>query len=180
MTPVASKQFHQSRPHALTVRPPVVTKPASNEVLVKNNRMDSSSVPVFRPLVMDVPKMSTMANQNYVNNVFNRRLAFSDNLVPTQVNAMAYDIPAFQHIPNPLERVGISDNYISPNMVSSFNSKSDRESQTGQIYFEPTNPTPIYDPFLIEPTKKPLVDLRGHTMEVEPFVLYSHKKTLFF
>lgn len=93
----------------------------------------------------------------------NRRLAFSDNLIPTQVNAMAYDIPAFQHIPGPNSRVGYADDpYLSPNAIQqAFNTKA----QSSVKLTRPATTTAMYDPFLIEPTRKPVVDLRGHSVE---------------
>lgn len=145
----------------------VVVTPASNKL-----------VPAFRPIPMKNPQMSnnnnnmqftnmpaTRAtpsgdNMKYVTNVMNRRLAFADNLVPTQVNAMAYDIPSFQTIPSPNARVGQASPYHSPNAIQPVEFK-DKYSAYGA---KPENPN-FYDPFLPEPTRKPLVDLRGHSVE---------------
>lgn len=162
---VTPRPMQYSRPHALTVRPPpkmenVVMTPASNKL-----------VPAFRPIPMkNVPQQMTYMqstratpaadNMKYVTNVMNRRLAFADNLVPTQVNAMAYDIPSFQTIPSPNARVGQASPYHSPNAIQPVEFK-DKYAAYGA---KPENPA-FYDPFLPEPTRKPLVDLRGHSVE---------------
>lgn len=151
-----------SRPHALTVRPP----PKLDNVVpqMSNNKL----VPAFRPIPMkDLSPMRapvtratpTTDNMKYVTNVMNRRLAFADNLVPTQVNAMAYEIPSFQTIPSPNARVGQAGSYASPNAIQPVEFK-DKYSYSAK----PESPN-FYDPFLPEPTRKPLVDLRGHSVE---------------
>lgn len=106
---------------------------------------------------------ASMDNMKYVTNVMNRRLAFADNLVPTQINAMAYDIPSFQTIPSPNARVGQAGPYASPNAIQPVQFK-DTSSKFAGFTAKPENPG-FYDPFLAEPTQKPLVDLRGHSVE---------------
>lgn len=150
-------------------------------MVVKNNvaPVNNKLVPAFRPIPMKSPapppppqvQMSATRptpladdNMKYVTNVMNRRLVFADNLVPTQVNAMAYDIPSFQTIPSPNARVGQSNAgpyHPSPNSIQSTTDFKDAAK------YAPYAPKPqaLYDPFLSEPTKRPLVDLRGHSVE---------------
>lgn len=169
-TPVATpRPMQYSRPHALTVRPPPALKIVETPVTPANNKL----VPAFRPIPVQTvryqntnPTRATPAaamndNMKYVTNVMNRRLAFADNLVPTQVNAMAYDIPSFQTIPSPNARVGVAGPYVSPNAIQPVDFK---DTKFAGLTAKPESPT-FYDPFLPEPTKKPLVDLRGHTVE---------------
>lgn len=165
--PVTPRPLQYSRPHALTVRPPPKVAEHVTPRSISNNKL----VPAFRPIPMKNPQMQTMAatpaaymdNRKYVTNVMNRRLAFADNLVPTQVNAMAYDIPSFQTIPSPNARVGqAAGSYLSPNAIQPVEFK-DINKYSG-FTAKPENPA-FYDPFLAEPTRKPLVDLRGHTVD---------------
>lgn len=142
-----------------------------NVTPMSNNKI----VPAFRPIPMRDPHpMATRStppvsdNMKYVTNVMNRRLAFADNLVPTQVNAMAYDIPSFQTIPSPSanSRIGQSQSnshpYHSPNAIQPVEFKDLKYSAFAAA--KPESPS-LYDPFLPEPTRKPLVDLRGHSVE---------------
>lgn len=124
--------------------------------------MKSPQVQSYAPTATRATPAASTDNMKYVTNVMNRRLAFADNLVPTQVNAMAFDIPSFQTIPSPNARVGQAGAYHSPNAIQPVEFK-----ETGKysgLTAKPENPA-FYDPFLAEPTRKPLVDLRGHTVE---------------